>query len=611
LQVHAERAGWSPTEIARATAEKGQALPCIEFVTEAEQCPVCGSPLAIQKSRERQVATLEAGVFTAREVLKHCAREPSHPVLGAAALSRRVRPRQRYGYDVIVHVGLARYLRGKQRGEIQAELYRARGIRLSEGSVSNLCDRFLCYLEALHLARVPALRRALQEGYPLHIDATCEYGKGGLFVCMDGWRDWVLLAARVPSEHEDHLRPLVEETTTLFGAPIAIVRDLGEGGARAVASLRAQGIPDLVCHYHFLGAVGNKLFDQPYALLRRILRHSKVRSDLRTLLRELRQYRKGSAFTGRFGSGSVREDLQALVLWLLEGEGRKDLVYPFSLPHLGFFQRCQQATQKLERWVPTPRTVPERRAIVHLGTLINRFERDPRFAIAVPRLEKGWQAFCELRDVLQLTHAELPTGEVRAHQSSLPALDASRLQAIEKAVEAYRAELGERVGISANASSTTPSPAAVILKYFKRYGERLFGHPTRRDDQGIIQAVVERTNNVPEHFFGRQKQRLRRRLGRAHLGRDLEDQPAQAALAANLDHPDYVRVLCGSLENLAAAFADLDEQVLAQAGPLSRSNRDTALFRRVRDLLKQQDMCDIDHNSEREEPRIELSATVV
>ena len=56
-------------------------------------------------------------------------------------------------------------------------------------------------------------------------------------------------------------------------------------------------------------------------------------------------------------------------------------------------------------------------------------------------------------------------------------------------------------------------------------------------------AIVERTNNVIEHFFGDEKQRLRRRLGRANLGRDLEDQPAQTALAANLRHPDYVRVL--------------------------------------------------------------------
>jgi len=48
------------------------------------------------------------------------------------------------------------------------------------------------------------------------------------------------------------------------------------------------------------------------------------------------------------------------------------------------------------------------------------------------------------------------------------------------------------------------------------------------DDDGTVIAVVQRTNNVDEHFFGNEKQQLRRRVGRAHLGRDLEDQPAQA-----------------------------------------------------------------------------------
>ena len=97
---------------------------------------------------------------------------------------------------------------------------------------------------------------------------------------------------------------------------------------------------------------------------------------------------------------------------------------------------------------------------------------------------------------------------------------------------------------------------------------------------------MQRTNNVDEHFFGNEKQQLRRRVGRAHLGRDLEDQPAQAALAANLRHPDYVRILCGSLEHLHNAFAELDEQALGDATPLVRSNRDTELQNRVRTLLK-------------------------
>ena len=511
--------------------------------------------------------------------------------MGSSALTRVIKPRQRYGYDLIVHVGCARYLENKQREEIQAELYRERGIELSTGSLSHLCDRFLTHLEALHLARVPALRAALGEGgYPLHIDATCEYGKGGLFVCMDGWRGWVLVAGRIPSENEAHLRPLVEKTTHLFGEPIAVVRDMGKGGAKAVAPLREKAIPDLICHFHFLAAVGKKLFEQSYGLLRKVLKSSRVRTDLRTLLRDLRDYSATQSHDGRFGKGVVREDLLALVLWILESDSRKDLLYPFSLVHLEFYQRCRQALQRADFWVQGPRTLPERRAIDHLGILVRRFEKDSRFSAAVSGLEQGWQAFCELRDVLQLSNAELPRADVRAHQREFAHMEACRLHAIEEAVRDYRVALDERIVSPKTAGSLSTSPSAIIVKYLDRYGDRLFGHPIRRDEKGTIVAIVERTNNVAEHFFGNEKQQLRRRWGRANLGRDLEDQPAQAALAANLRHPDYVRVLCGSLDHLPMAFAELDEQALSQATPLSRSNRDSTLQHRIRELLKDEKM---------------------
>ncbi len=577
--------------MARTINEAGD-VPAIAFVAEAERCPVCGAPLNVYKSRSRQVITLAAGPFRAIETLKRCGEDPTHPVAGSDALARLVSARQRYGYDLIVYVGCARYLENKQRAEIQAELYRQRGIALSCGSLSYLCERFLTHLEALHLARVPQLRSALGDGYPLHIDATCEHGKGGLFVCMDGWRGWVLVAGRIPSEHEDHLRPLVEKTTRLFGEPIAVVRDMGSGGAKAVAPLREKAIPDLICHFHFLAAVGKKLFEQPYALLRRLLKSSKIRTDLRALLRDLRAYSTTAPQEGRFGKGEVREDLLALVLWILEGDGTKDLLYPFGLVHLEFFQRCREAPQRAQCWVQGPRTLPERRAVDHLVTLVGRLDKDSRFTTAATRLEKGWQAFCELRDVLQLSSAELPRADVRAHQRELAPLEARRLREIAQALEDYRTELGERIASTHSAGSPWTSPSAVIVSYLDRYREHLFGHPTRRDERGAIVAIVERTNNVLEHFFGDEKQHLRRRLGRANLGRDLEDQPAQAALAANLRHADYVRVLCGSLDHLPVAFAELDEQALAQTTPLSRSNRDSKLQHRIRALLQSEETPD-------------------
>jgi hypothetical protein len=501
------------------------------------------------------------------------------------ALTRTVRPHQRFGYDLIVFVGLARYLKRKQREEICDELFRKRAIKLSAGTVSNLCDRFLLYLEALHLIRSPYLKAAMQKhGYPLHIDATSEYGKGGLFVCVDGFRNWVLCAGKIESESEENLKPFVEKTIALFGDPIGVVRDLGTPGKNAVAFLVQHGIPDFVCHYHFLGAIGTKLFDSPYALLRNLLRQSLVRTDLRQLLKEMKQYREKKA-------GCIREDLLALVYWVIEGEGKKDAMYPFSLPHLEFFQRCQAAMQRADIWVPTPRSQAERRALRHLEGLMRRLEKDKRLQEAVGGLEKGWQSFTLARNSLRLTDAELPRGDNRYQQIEIPALQAKRLKEIEKQVELYLKELRKIVGDESLTKPTTPH--GIILKYFTKYRDQIFGHPVIIDDNGTVIAVVQRTNNVDEHFFGNEKQRLRRRVGRAHLGRDLEDQPAQATLAANLRHPDYVGILCGSLEHLHNAFANLDEQAIGDATPLVRSNRDTLLQKRVRILLEHLDKADV------------------
>ena len=524
-------------------------------------------------------------MFDAVEIQKKCSVDSSHPGMKSEALARIVRPRQRFGYDLIVYVGLARYLRRKQREEICEELLHKRAIKLSPGSVSNLCDRFLLYLEALHLVRSFHLKLAMQKhGYPLHIDATSEHGKGGLFVCMDGFRDWVLYAGKIESESEEHLKPFVERTIELFGDPIAIVRDLGPPGKNAVAFLAQRGIPDFVCHYHFLGVIGEKIFDSPYALLRKLLSQSHVRSDLRQLLKEMKRYRGKVFKKGCFGPGRIREDLLALVHWVIEGEGKKDAVYPFSLPHLKFFQRCRAAMQRADIWVPAPRSQAERRALRHLEGLIRRLEKDKRFQAAVGRLEKGWYAFTQARNTLRLTDAELPRGDKRYQHIDLPPLQAQRLKEIKNQVELYLKDLRKLVG---NENLTKPTtPHGIILKYFNKYMDHLFGHPVILDEDGTVIAVVQRTNNVDEHFFGNEKQQLRRRVGRAHLGRDLEDQPAQAALAANLRHPDYVRILCGSLEHLHNAFAELDEQALGDATPLVRSNRDTELQNRVRTLLK-------------------------
>lgn len=70
--------------------------------------------------------------------------------------------------------------------------------------------------------------------------------------------------------------------------------------------------------------------------------------------------------------------------------------------------------------------------------------------------------------------------------------------------------------------------------------------------------------------LARAEQSLRRRIRRAHLGRDMQDQPAQVALVANLRQSVYVHLLlCGTLARLPLAFARLEHPPANKQAPVA------------------------------------------
>lgn len=536
------------------------------------------------KTRRRVVVTLEHGAFEAWEHLARCDRgQPTGPcpTVGSRELARLAPPGRRYGYDLLVHVGLARYLHDKQRTEIQADLH-GRGIELSVGTISNLCDQFLSRLETLHLLRAPYLRAAMSSGWALHLDATCDAGRGGLFACLEGLRGWVLMVERITTENGDELTPVVQRTVELFGDPIATMRDMGKGMEAAVAPLRKRGILDLICHYHFLRAVGTALLGKAYDMVRRLLRVSEARSGLRQLVRELRNHcAEGADGAEGLGPGPIREELQALVEWVSEGSGTQDAPFPFGMPHVEFVRRCHEVPATIQRLVSRPRTRPEQRAIKRLLNIARKVDKDPRTAKALGEIDRAERVFGELRDVLRLGHSEKV---LRPSQQPLPAAELLRLKQIEAGVDELVRELKARAGADAR-RKRPKTPEGVVLKYLARERVHLFGHPAIRDEQGHILGIVDRTNNALEQTFGAGKRHLRRRLGHARLARDMEQQPPQALLVGNLRHADYVRLLCGSLAHLPEAFAGLDHAAVngidLRPGTARESTR-----RRVKALLE-------------------------
>lgn len=551
---------------------------------EPDPCSECRGPMEVQKTRSRTGKTIEHGEFKVRETVHICesrCRRPSGALATqrSTALSERILPRSVAGYDTMVRVGLERFLQFRQREEIRTILKADTGVSLSERQISYLAHRFLRYLEALHKDRSPQLKAALAAdgGSPLHVDATGEDGRGTLLVAFAGWRRWVLDAWKIPTEREDQILPRLRATVQRFGAPCAIMRDLGRAVIPAVKALVAElglEIPIFSCQLHFLKDVGKDLLKTHHNQLRLLFRESKVRPRLGALARDLgRKLGVGihaarselSAWlesgqrglpSGACGLATVR----ALAQWVLDYpvEGN-NLRFPFDRPYLDLYERSLTVRLAVDDFLRKPALDPiVIRSLGRLERAVDSVVQNAAFTRAAESLGSRARLFDQLRAVLRLDHAaSKPQSSVRKTSEDVQVIR-SELDKIRIGLERFRVSLQEMRSQRSLAHNKRKA-IDVIERHLQKYGDSLWGHViVLPPEAGGGIRFVDRTNNVEESFFGQFKHNERRRSGRKVLTQDFENLPAAAALTPNLRQPDYLAILCGSLDDLPRAFAQLD-----------------------------------------------------
>jgi hypothetical protein len=556
-------------------------------VAAAEQpdgCPVCGGPMRVQKSHPHGGQTIEHGAFDVNETVHVCkagCRHPSghHATRRAASVTELLLPRTTVGYDVMVFVGTQRFVAKRQREEIRTALHVEHSVSLSTGTISELAARFAVYLRRLHEAHHPELRAALERdgGWPLHIDATGEQGRGVVLVARTGWRGWVLDAWKIQTERADVIRPHLRSVVGAFGAPCAIMRDLGRAIIPACNDLVAElglAIPVLGCHLHLLSDLGTDILDPSHSKLRALFRNAKVRPALRALARDLGRelgagvaqarnafetWQSETTYTLPAGDAGIAT-VRGMAQWVLDYPA--DATYqsfPFDRPYLDFYDRCIKARRATDAFLRTPpqdRRV--RRRLKRLCRILDPVTADVPFARVADTLRRRAALFDELRDALRLVPRTGGRNQTPpAH--AIPVEDAiAELQDIQAQVEQFTASLRERRPARGPAKDIREA-IDVILKHLEVHGDSLWGHVISLPDEvGGGVRLVDRTNNCLEGFFRGMKQGERRRSGRKSLAHDFESLPAEAALVHNLTCPDYVDIVCGSLDRLPRAFAELD-----------------------------------------------------
>ena len=147
------------------------------------------------------------------------------------------------------------------------------------GEIGYLGRKFVVYLALAHGESREKLVQSMAKrgGYILHVDGTCEGDSPHLFCGMDGVTEWILDNIKIPSEKKELLIPFFRRIRNHYGYPIALVHDMGVGILSAVVKV-FPGIPDYICHFHFLRDVGKDLLLDDYQTIIARLRKHKVRT---------------------------------------------------------------------------------------------------------------------------------------------------------------------------------------------------------------------------------------------------------------------------------------------------------------------------------------------
>jgi len=502
----------------------------------------------VRKTITRPVKTL-SGTVKVRESVCAC---PVHRKL-VRYEPRLTPPRSSYTFDVIAEVGRLRYLQHRQILEIRTAL-KENGLQIPPRTIDWLCRRFLEYFTAVHIESAPALSGMLrkQGGYVLILDGTGQHGPM-VMQMRDGWSGMQLLASSVKLESDDEIIPNLQMLREMFGEPVAAVRDMGTGETSALKQV-FPGMYVITCHFHFLRAAGWKLFEPIYPGFRSKIERRGLKKRLRYLMRVIA---KGN-YTGADASHALE-----LCRWIFgykkDGGG---IAYPFSLPALDFYVRCEKVRCELLETVDMAglrRGKPLRRLLV----LLNRLHPPPKklstiYSDAESLLERvEW--FDRIRRVLRYRNGPVPLST--RHTLSEKALEKGRGRLdwlhsmIQKELENGRGGKREFHKILRSIDSDL----------VERRDELLAPNVIVNTEKGPVVRPLPRTISAAETEFRRLRRHGKRITGNSHVDTQVQNEGAGMLLVENLKNNAYVSTVYGSLPALSSRFSTTTEDALRQA----------------------------------------------
>jgi len=544
--------------------------PARECCVPGIDCAVTGPERPVQKTVCRTVVSLQHGCFQAREIIRQQTHNTDPATERSVLLANTVARGGRYAFDLIAHVGVESYLRGRSLQEIRQELIdRKPTIDIPLSSLWDQQQKFLFYLGHIHAQASPLLRQYLAEHGPVTwmLDGTIEPGTPVLLGIKEASRGVFLAAWKIPSENTEDIVVCLQQAAARYGPPSRVLHDLSPTISSA-CNQALPGVPHHVCHYHLANDVGKDLFEKPQGALCKRIRALEVQFHLKKqryrqteLLRQefdspaqlmLRKLMAGCEVEAEFNQTLGREVLLAFHFWILDyrSDGHQR-GFPFDPYTLYLHRRLVRAGQAVDELLSHSDLARQASPVMfNFQKQLQHYRNDAQIAAAADLYERSCSVFARVRNALRLSAEHMQN---LRHPHELPT---SQQPEIKRDLDSLRNELRQQ---AQNENDDDRPLAEIALKHLEKYWPYLVPDPTLAEGERW-----HRTTNQLEKDWGHLKRRRRQAHGRESLTRDFVALPEEYPLVLNLQNPIYVDlVLGGSLDALSSKLAEASHE----AGP--------------------------------------------
>jgi hypothetical protein len=568
--------------------------PTIPFMPKLKFCPYCNANLTVQKTREKDVFTLHIGVFRTRETVLCCEDCGHFANYGSEELLDIVPKRCQFGYDVMVYIGKAMFLRHRCNHEIAAELA-TRNIPISSGEIDYLAKKFIVHLAIAHSRNAEKIKTAMRwnGGFILHLDSTCDNGSPMLMSGIDSITNIVLGSVKISSEKADLIVPFLRDIKAKFGNPLAVVQDMAKGTMNAVEEV-FDSVSIFICHFHFLRDIGKDLFGNDYDIIRQRLRKHAIVGELNNLTKSLHIVIDDHPhlIDGIYDcveEGQIVDSIlelmplvscYTLIHWMLEGQNQGNgYGFPFDRKHVDFSKRLLEGDKQIDalKILELRGNWKDNKPFYKLSCKLKKVVDDKVFKAAISRIQATIEVFDKLRDAMRIAK---PSGKKGLNDHGMD----EDMCTIKERVTEFRRWLVEDLKLAEDKDYTG------FIAQVDKYWDKLFADAIEVEtSSGKIRIQPQRTNNIMEHFFRDFKRDNIRKTGNNSIGKTIRAMIAETPLVKNLENPDYMRIILGQKKTLEEVFALIDSAEVRQILKKSRITDDT-ISQKIKEIIVRKDL---------------------